>query len=66
MKSEKQKRARNQVNAILEQDEVKMLEEIIARDRSSRSAVVRKAIAVLHTVCIEKPDLYQKIFTKTV
>lgn len=66
MKPEKQKRDRNQVNAILENDEAKMLQEIIARDRSSRSAVVRKAIAVLHTVCIEKPDLYQKIFGKNV
>lgn len=66
METKKTKSGRNQVNAILEQNELDMLEEIVARDKSNRSAVVRKAIAVLHAVCIDKPDLYQKIFANNI
>ena len=57
---------RNQVNATLEPQELQMLDEIVAVDKSNRSSAVRKAITALHVVCVKKPELYQKIFAGSI
>ncbi|MFA6102934.1 MAG: hypothetical protein WCV67_18585 [Victivallaceae bacterium] len=50
------------VNILYSDAELKKLDKLVDRDKSTRPAVVRKATEMLHIVTFEKPELYSKIF----